>query len=56
MIHDDTLERTTNGHGDVMAMSYDALRRLDAGNGERIPTLDEVLELRCRQGRRSTSN
>ncbi len=45
VIHDDTLERTTNGRGDVMATSYDALRRLDAGKGERIPTLDEVLEL-----------
>lgn len=45
VIHDDTLERTTNGRGNVMATSYDVLRRLDAGNGERIPTLDEVLEL-----------
>ena len=45
MIHDDTLERTTNGRGEVMATSYDALRQLDAGNGERIPTLEEVLEL-----------
>jgi glycerophosphoryl diester phosphodiesterase len=45
VIHDDTLERTTNGRGNVMATSYAALRRLDAGNGERIPTLDEVLEL-----------
>jgi glycerophosphoryl diester phosphodiesterase len=45
VIHDDTLERTTNGRGEVMATSYDALRKLDAGKGERIPTLDEVLEL-----------
>ena len=45
VIHDDTLERTTNGRGNVMATSYDALRRLDAGAGERIPTLDEVLNL-----------
>jgi glycerophosphoryl diester phosphodiesterase len=45
VIHDDTLERTTNGRGGVMATSYDALRKLDAGKGERIPTLDEVLEL-----------
>ncbi|HEY6598518.1 MAG TPA: glycerophosphodiester phosphodiesterase family protein [Pseudomonadales bacterium] len=45
VIHDDTLERTTNGHGEVMASRYDALRRLDAGNGERIPTLAEVLNL-----------
>src|SRR5215468_1025511 len=43
VIHDDTLERTTNGRGDVMAHSFAALRRLDAGHGERIPTLDEVL-------------
>jgi glycerophosphoryl diester phosphodiesterase len=45
VIHDDTLERTTNGRGNVMATSYEALRRLDAGAGERIPTLDEVLDL-----------
>ena len=42
VIHDDTLERTTNGRGEVMATSFDALRRLDAGHGERIPTLEEV--------------
>jgi len=45
VIHDDTLERTTNGRGAVMATTYEALRKLDAGKGERIPTLDEVLEL-----------
>lgn len=45
VIHDDTLERTTNGRGKVMAMSYEALRQFDAGKGERIPTLDEVLDL-----------
>ncbi|HET6470547.1 MAG TPA: glycerophosphodiester phosphodiesterase family protein [Pseudomonadales bacterium] len=42
VIHDDTLERTTNGHGEVMQTSFAALRRLDAGRGERIPTLAEV--------------
>ena len=45
VIHDDTLERTTNGQGDVMAQSLDYLRRLDAGNGEKIPLLSEVFEL-----------
>jgi glycerophosphoryl diester phosphodiesterase len=45
VIHDDTLERTTNGHGQVMDTPFDALRRLDAGAGEVIPTLDEVIEL-----------
>lgn len=42
VIHDDTVDRTTDGAGAVAAMSLDALRALDAGRGERIPTLDEV--------------
>jgi len=45
VIHDDTLERTTNGRGAVMDTPFDALRRLDAGAGELIPTLDEVIDL-----------
>lgn len=47
VIHDDTLERTTNGHGLVATHTVDALRALDAGHGERIPLPQEVLEL-CR--------
>jgi glycerophosphoryl diester phosphodiesterase len=42
VIHDDTLERTTNGHGRVAKKSFDYLRSLDAGAGERIPTLAEI--------------
>jgi glycerophosphoryl diester phosphodiesterase len=42
VIHDDTLERTTNGRGEVMKTSFAELRRLDAGGGQRIPTLEEV--------------
>jgi glycerophosphoryl diester phosphodiesterase len=47
ILHDATLDRTTTGRGMVTALSLEALRRLDAGAGERIPTLQEVLEL-CR--------
>lgn len=47
VIHDDTLERTTDGHGPVATHTLAALRALDAGNGERIPLPQEVLEL-CR--------
>jgi glycerophosphoryl diester phosphodiesterase len=47
ILHDATLERTTNGHGALAALSLEALRQLDAGAGERIPTLQEVLDL-CR--------
>jgi glycerophosphoryl diester phosphodiesterase len=52
VIHDDTLDRTTNGVGPVGAHTFGELRRLDAGShfgpafaGEPIPTLREVLDL-----------
>lgn len=44
VIHDDTVDRTTNGSGRVKKMTLDMLRSLDAGSGERIPTLTEVLD------------
>ena len=44
VLHDERVDRTTNGKGQVAATTLAALRRLDAGGGERIPTLDEVLE------------
>lgn len=45
VIHDLRVERTTNGHGRVDELSFEALRALDAGQGQRIPTLDEVIDL-----------
>lgn len=45
VIHDETLERTTNGKGPLSDKSFSYLRKLDAGEGERIPTLEEVLDL-----------
>jgi glycerophosphoryl diester phosphodiesterase len=49
LLHDDTLERTTNGHGAAAAHTWQQLRALDAGAwfdrrfaGERLPTLAEV--------------
>jgi len=44
VIHDERLERTTNGHGRLADHTFAQLRALDAGRGERIPTLDEVLD------------
>ena len=43
VIHDEEVYRTTNGTGFVSQMSLDALKALDAGKGESIPTLEEVL-------------
>lgn len=45
VFHDLTLERTTNGRGPLAAQPFEALRRLDAGQGQQIPTLEEALEL-----------
>jgi len=45
VIHDRWLQRTTTGIGQISQYKYDDLRRLDAGLGETIPTLDEVLSL-----------
>ena len=44
VIHDDTVDRTTNGSGFVREMTLKEIKRLDAGKGEKIPTLEEVLE------------
>src|SRR3989442_9050974 len=45
VIHDHTLERTTNGFGLVREYTAAELRKLDAGDGEKIPLLQEVVEL-----------
>lgn len=45
VIHDATLERTTNGAGFVDKTTLTQLKMLDAGSGERIPTLIEALDL-----------
>jgi glycerophosphoryl diester phosphodiesterase len=51
-IHDDTVDRTTNGMGKVNDLSLAEIKRLDAGSwfdpkfaGENVPTVEEVLNL-----------
>ncbi len=57
LLHDDTLDRTTNGTGQPEAYTLDELKQLDAGSwsdprldwdrdyrGERLITLDELLD------------
>ena len=57
VIHDATVDRTTNGHGRISALNLADLRTLDAGSffsekyrGARIPTLDEVFEAVGKRG------
>ena len=44
VIHDDTLDRTTDGTGAVSRASAADIAGYDAGRGESIPTLDSVCE------------
>lgn len=45
VIHDTTVDRTTNGSGKVGEMTFAEIRALDAGEGEQVPTFAEVLAL-----------
>ena len=45
VIHDETLDHTTNLTGRVDQMTLAEIKQADAGNGERVPTLDETLDL-----------
>jgi glycerophosphoryl diester phosphodiesterase len=45
ILHDETLNRTTNGTGPVANYTLNELKKLDAGGGEQIPTYEEVLKL-----------
>jgi glycerophosphoryl diester phosphodiesterase len=45
IMHDETVDRTTNGHGKVAQLTWAELQQLDAGSGERIPTYEQALQL-----------
>ncbi|MHB8376208.1 MAG: glycerophosphodiester phosphodiesterase [Dehalococcoidia bacterium] len=53
LLHDETVDRTTEGSGSVHEMTLDAMRKLDAGArqfaprfaGAKVPTLAEALDL-----------
>ncbi len=54
ILHDETVDRTTNGSGMISVMDYNYIKKLDAGSwkssaykGEKVPLLEEVYEL-CR--------
>src|SRR3984885_10955009 len=51
LMHDSTVDRTTNGTGEVHNLTFDQIRALDAGAkfsqnfvGTKIPTLDEAFD------------
>ena len=44
VIHDSTVDRTTDGTGPICAFTVEEMKKLDAGKGQPIPTLQEVIE------------
>lgn len=56
VIHDDTVDRTTNGKGTVKGLTFEQIKQLDASykfekyRGEKIPTLKQVLQAIGKRG------
>jgi glycerophosphoryl diester phosphodiesterase len=44
LMHDGTVDRMTNGHGEVAQKTFDEMRALDV-KGARVPTLDEAMDV-----------
>ena len=45
VLHDETVNRTTNGKGRVDRLCLRDIEKLNAGSGEHLPTLEEVLKV-----------
>ncbi|HWF61856.1 MAG TPA: glycerophosphodiester phosphodiesterase family protein [Nitrospira sp.] len=43
LLHDNRVDRTTNGRGRVSELTLPDIRKLDAGGGQMVPTLEEAL-------------
>jgi glycerophosphoryl diester phosphodiesterase len=50
VLHDPTVDRTTDGTGAIAGMTLAQVRALDAGGGATIPTVEEVVELAAGAG------
>lgn len=48
VMHDGKVDRTTNGRGKIVDMTYKEMQKLDAGKGEVPPLLDDVVGL-CKE-------
>ena len=50
VIHDETVDRTTDGSGRVADLTLEQIQSLDTGNGERVPTFEEAIQLAKQAG------
>ncbi len=44
IIHDTWLDRTTDGNGKVNKLTREQIQKFDAGNGQQVPTLQQVID------------
>ena len=45
ILHDEKVDRTTDGQGSIKDLRFEEIRDFKCANGEKVPTLNEVLEL-----------
>ena len=45
ILHDEKVDRTTDGQGSIKDLRFEEIRDFKCTNGEKVPTLDEALEL-----------
>ena len=45
ILHDDKVDRTTDGQGSIKDLRFEEIRDFKCANGEKVPTLNEALEL-----------
>lgn len=50
VIHDETVDRTTDGSGRVADLTFDQIRSFNIGDGERVPTFEEAIRLAKESG------
>lgn len=45
LLHDERVDRTTNGRGFIADLTLEETQKLNAGNGQKVPTLEEALTM-----------
>ncbi len=45
LLHDERVDRTTDGQGSIAELALEDAQKLDAGNSQKVPTLEETLAI-----------
>ncbi|MCP9313985.1 glycerophosphodiester phosphodiesterase, partial [Liquorilactobacillus satsumensis] len=49
IMHDEKIDRTTNGTGEIRSYTFSELRQFQLSDGQRVPTLKELLDIADKQ-------